>query len=234
MKNTRFFGIIGGMGTIATENFIHKLNSGINACQDQDYYNFILINHASIPDRTAYILNAANESPLPDLIRDVKRLNDFGAEFIVLLCNTAHHFISDLQQYTDSPILNMPVEAVWGLKQKYPRAHKVGLIAAEGSMKTKIYEEALLRHGLTPVIPDTPLQEQITALIYDDLKKNNHLNVALFNRITKALFQRGSDAILIGCTEMSAIYCCEKADTANMIDAQSVLVEKVHSLMQDL
>lgn len=234
MQNKKIFGIIGGMGTIATEKFIHMLNAGIDAHKDQDYYNFVLINHASIPDRTAYILNSSKESsPLPDLISDVKKLNDFGVEFIVLLCNTAHYFISELQQYVECPILNMPVEAVSLLKQKYHRAQRVGIIAAEGSIKTKIYEEVLLSYGLTPIIPDILLQEEISKLIYEDLKKDNYLNITSFNRITNELFHCGSDAILIGCTEISAIYFHKEVNTTNIIDAQMALLEKVHYMMRD-
>lgn len=50
-----FFTILGGMGTLATESFIHTLNKRTEAHRDQDYLNYIVVNHATIPDRTEYI-----------------------------------------------------------------------------------------------------------------------------------------------------------------------------------
>ena len=50
-----FFSIIGGMGTIATESYVRLINHRVKIAKDQDYLNYILVNDAQIPDRTAYI-----------------------------------------------------------------------------------------------------------------------------------------------------------------------------------
>ena len=52
-----FFTILGGMGTMATESFVRQLNKRTQTHADQDYLNYILYNHATIPDRTAFILD---------------------------------------------------------------------------------------------------------------------------------------------------------------------------------
>lgn len=61
MKN--FFAILGGMGTLATTNFLLELNSRHNPTKDQDFFNYILFNHAEIPDRTTFILDHSAPSP---------------------------------------------------------------------------------------------------------------------------------------------------------------------------
>lgn len=38
-----FFTILGGMGTLATESFIHTLNKRTEAHRDQDYLNYIVV-----------------------------------------------------------------------------------------------------------------------------------------------------------------------------------------------
>ena len=50
----KFFGILGGMGTLATTNFLVEMNKRHFPENDQDYFNYILMNHADIPDRTEY------------------------------------------------------------------------------------------------------------------------------------------------------------------------------------
>ena len=43
------------MGTIATESYVRLINHRVKISKDQDYLNYILVNDAQVPDRTAYI-----------------------------------------------------------------------------------------------------------------------------------------------------------------------------------
>lgn len=110
MKN--FFAILGGMGTLATTNFLVELNKRHTPTKDQDFFNYMLFNHAEIPDRTSYILDHSAPSPLPALLADIEQLNVLKPDFIVMPCNTAHYFINDLVNATSIPIINMIKETV--------------------------------------------------------------------------------------------------------------------------
>ena len=65
-----FFTIIGGMGTPATESYIRLLNARTPAHRDQDYFNYILVNHATVPDRSTYLKDHSQPNPYPDLLED--------------------------------------------------------------------------------------------------------------------------------------------------------------------
>ncbi|MDD7044165.1 MAG: aspartate/glutamate racemase family protein, partial [Peptoniphilaceae bacterium] len=69
MKN--FFVILGGMGTLATTNFLNDMNKIYRPESDQEYLNYLVFNHASIPDRTAYILDKSKENPFDYLKEDI-------------------------------------------------------------------------------------------------------------------------------------------------------------------
>ncbi len=77
-----FFTIIGGMGTEATETYLHQLNERTPAQRDQDYLDYILVNHATVPDRTAYIKDHSQPNPLPTLLDDIKKTKSVGARFL--------------------------------------------------------------------------------------------------------------------------------------------------------
>ena len=66
----------------------------------------------TVPDRTSWILDHDQESPVPVLVEDVKQQSLLQPEFFVLICNTAHYFFKDLQAETEIPILNMLEETV--------------------------------------------------------------------------------------------------------------------------
>ena len=169
-----FFSILGGMGTMATESFVHLLNERVVTHKDQDYLNYVLFNHATVPDRTAYILDATNDSPLPYLLDDIEKQNLLKPDFIVLTCNTAHHFFDTLQAATPIPILHMPKEAVKEvLKQK--EVGKVAFFGTTGSVKAGIYETQMRQAGLEVYLPTEKLQDKINHLIYHDIKENDFL-----------------------------------------------------------
>ena len=220
-----FFSILGGMGTMATESFVHLLNERVVTHKDQDYLNYVLFNHATVPDRTAYILDATNDSPLPYLLDDIEKQNLLKPDFIVLTCNTAHHFFDTLQAATPIPILHMPKEAVKEvLKQK--EVGKVAFFGTTGSVKAGIYETQMRQAGLEVYIPTEKLQDKINHLIYHDIKENDFLNQSLYVEILKDAVDAGCKQIILGCTELSLMEASFGQDDYPVIDAQSVLVDR--------
>ncbi len=81
---------------MATEDFVHTVNRLTVTHRDQDYLNYVILNDAEIPDRTAYILDHNCANRLPSLEADVQLLNQLGVMFIVMTCNIAHYFIPAL------------------------------------------------------------------------------------------------------------------------------------------
>lgn len=220
-----FFSILGGMGTMATESFVHLLNERVVTHKDQDYLNYVLFNHATVPDRTAYILDATNDSPLPYLLDDIEKQNLLKPDFIVLTCNTAHHFFDTLQAATSIPILHMPKEAVKEvLKQK--EVGKVAFFGTTGSVKAGIYETQMRQAGLEVYLPTEKLQDKINHLIYHDIKENDFLNQSLYVEILKDAVDAGCKQIILGCTELSLMEASFGQDDYPVIDAQSVLVDR--------
>lgn len=83
-------GFLGGVGPMATVYFEQMVLELTDAACDQDHLNMLVYNHASIPDRTAFILGESTCSPLPDMAQDAQMLERAGCDFLVLPCNTAH------------------------------------------------------------------------------------------------------------------------------------------------
>lgn len=221
-----FFSILGGMGTMATESFVRLLNHRTVAHKDQDYLNYVLFNHATVPDRTAYILDQTNENPIPFLLDDIEKQNLLKPEFIVLTCNTAHYFFDELQQATDIPMLHMPREAAKELKKQIPNG-KVAFLGTEGSVKAGVYEKELRTFGFDVFIPEKILQEKINHLIYHDIKENDFLNQELYYEILDEVTKKyGCEKVVLGCTELSLIQEFTTDNPYPVIDAQSILADR--------
>lgn len=221
-----FFSILGGMGTMATESFVRLINHRTKASKDQEYLNYVLFNHATVPDRTAYILDREQESPMPYLLDDVEKQNLLKPNFIVLTCNTAHYFFDELQAATEIPILHMPREAANELVRQNTTG-KVAILGTEGSIKAGIYEKEVRQLGFEAVIPDAQLQAKINHLIYHDIKESDYLNKELYYEIlAEAVARFDCEKIILGCTELSLMQEYVGENEYPVIDAQSILADQ--------
>lgn len=224
MRN--FFSILGGMGTMATESFVRLLNKRTPTTKDQDYLNYVLFNHASVPDRTAYILGESNESPVTYLVEDLAQQNLLQPAFIVLTCNTAHYFFDELQAATKIPILHMPKEAVNEIKRQNIQG-TVAFLGTEGSVKAGVYAAELEKQNVAYYIPEKAIQQKINHLIYHDVKERDYINLDLFFEIIEDCYQKGCSAVILGCTELSLVAeYITKEHAYTIIDAQSILVDR--------
>lgn len=229
MKN--FFTIIGGMGTMATESYIYQLNLRTPANNDQEYLNYILVNHATVPDRTAYILDNSKPNPKIPLLEDFKQQASLKPDFFTLPCNTAHYFYDELQAAVDVPVLHMPRLAVEQIKQDYPNAKRVGIVATNGTLHDGVYDKEILDAGYELVKPTAEIQAKTMELIYDDIKEKDYVDGKLFYELVEDMVKdEKCDAVILGCTELSLAQEREPITDLPIIDSQSVLVDKTLEL----
>lgn len=227
-----FFTILGGMGTMATETFVHILNEKTPAHNDQEYLNYLVVNDASIPDRTAFILNKSQADPRIALLEDIEQQSLLKPNFFVLTCNTAHYFYNDLQAATNIPIVHMPREVAKAIKTTMPNVKKVGIMATTGTLAAGIYQKEIEAVGLQAYEPSAELKYQVMELIYQDIKANNHYDYDKFHHLIQAIINEGDcDVVVLGCTELSVAQLQTPVTDLPVIDSETVLVDRVLRLM---
>ncbi|MCI1984251.1 MAG: amino acid racemase [Bifidobacteriaceae bacterium] len=227
MKN--FFAVLGGMGSVATESYIRLVNENTHATKDQEYLDYVVFNHSSVPDRTAYIFDRSKPNPLLPLNDDIAQITAMGADFIVLICNTAHYFYDEFQAQTPIPILHMPRNAVEVLSQRYPvdSAPRVGFLGTEGSLRSKVYQHEIEEKGYTFVRPDEATQQDVDYLIYHEIKERNRLNKEVYLRTLEHMVSvQHCDTVLLGCTELSVLAEAFPDTPCPVIDAQYEIAMK--------
>ncbi len=216
-------GVLGGLGPKATADFMDLVIDNTDVTCDQEHVDMIVSNHATIPDRTAYILDNTKDNPVPYLINDAKMLESCGCNFLVMPCNTSHFMYDEISKSINIPIINMPYE-VSKIVNNNPRVHRVGIMATLGTLKSKVYERYLEKEIY---YPDDSVNNEVMDLIYNKVKKGISVSKKEFYDVANKYFLAGCDLIITGCTELSVIVRDNDLYEDNrIIDSLKVLADK--------
>ncbi|UCG26796.1 MAG: amino acid racemase [Bacteroidales bacterium] len=205
MKKT--IGILGGMGPETTACLFRTIISNTKAGKDEDHIPILILNDPKIPDRSAFI-HGKGPSPVPALIRGSRKLEEMGADFIAVPCNTAHYFLDEISASVRIPVINMIAETAIHVKNEFQDIKQYGLLSTTGTYKTNIYAKWFGKEGLSILIPEEKLREKIMEIIYgpEGLKAGvKTVPYGILNESIRHLVDKGARAIISGCTEISLI-----------------------------
>ena len=167
--NKKILGIIGGMGTEATIDFYTRIMNHTVANKDQDHIDMVILNHASIIDRTYAIKNNKLDELLRQMHENIKILEYAKVTSIAIPCNTSHSIIDKIQGLTNIPIINMIEETAKNLKDVVNENEKVGIMATDGTIMLKMYQKECEKYGINYFEPNEEIQKQVMSIIYDDV-----------------------------------------------------------------
>lgn len=198
-------GILGGMGPEATAGLFYRIIRATPVEQDQDHFHVIIDSNTNIEDRTTAILGTG-PSPLPLMIETGKNLEAAGADFLIIPCNTAHFFYDKLQKELKIPLLHMIKLSVNYTLKKYPRVKKIGLLATDGTIASKLYHDTYIEKGIETITPSNKSQHDVMDAIYKSIKKGDlEEGKELLHKVANELIEVGADAVICGCTEVSLV-----------------------------
>ena len=198
-------GVIGGMGPLATCDFMKKLLLRMDAKSDQDFIRICVDCNTNIPDRTAAILGKG-ENPLPEMIKSAIRLQCSGADVLTISCNTAHYFVEELSKCIDVPIMHMPLLVAEELKRR--NINTAAVLATDGTVQSGVYEKVLHANGIQAVYPDQTEQAFVMSLIYDYVKAGKPFDTCreqILALIDHMKFL-GAEVMILGCTELPIVF----------------------------
>ncbi len=201
----RTVGILGGMGPAATVDLFHRIVQATPAHRDQDHLPILIVNDPSVPDRSQAILHGGPD-PVPRMVEGLQRLARMGADFAVIPCNTAHHYLPQLRAAVAIPILDMIQETVAALARAHPQVRQVGILATQGTLSVGLYQQALEAAGRVPLVPEPAAIRELMEAIYgpEGIKARGVTPPARarLQAVGRALQARGAQALILGCTEI--------------------------------
>ncbi|HID1126628.1 TPA: aspartate/glutamate racemase family protein [Clostridioides difficile] len=133
------------------------------------------------------------------------KLQEAGADFIVICTNTMHKVSDKIQESIHIPLLHIADVTATVLREK--EIKKVALLGTKYTMEQDFYKNVIINNGIEVLIPneedriivnDTICNELCLGIISESSKK-------AFLSIIDKLGKQGAEAVILGCTEIGLL-----------------------------
>jgi aspartate racemase len=222
------------MGPEATADLYYQIVKNTPAKKDQDHIPTLIYSLPQVPDRMASI-RAGDLKIVPYLVEGVTRLENAGASFIAIPCNTVHYFYNYMQDAVSIPIIHMIKETANEVEENYPDLNKIGLLATTGTLESQLYENELKDKGFEVIIPDDSVEIEMVMKAVFGIKagSDKQRNEDLLAMAGAHIINKGAELIVLGCTEIPLAFNPERVNVP-VVNATQVLAEKAIEMYMNL
>jgi aspartate racemase len=216
-------GVLGGMGPLATIDFMRKMLQATPAATDQEHVPVVVSSIPQVPDRTE-AFRGEGASPLAAMIASGQRLADAGAGLVVMPCNTAHLWFDELQEALGLPMLHLVDAAIDDAVAAAGEGARIGLLATDATLASGLYVNR--KASVQWLLPTArEMLEQVMPGIAAVKAGELDRGAALLLTAARALKQRGAAALVLGCTEIPLVLDAGHAPLP-LIDATAALARR--------
>ena len=203
--NNKLVGVIGGMGPDATVDFMSRVLQQTPASKDQDHVRMVIEHNPHIPSRQR-AMSGEGENPGPVIAAMATRLEAAGADILVMPCNLAHAWQSDIEAATTIPFVSIIEASVQAAVCRSGDDSVVGLMTTPGCFAAGLYQQALADAG-RPVIIQTPDELQEAMSYVEKIKRGDKSNDVAngLRALADKLIGRGAKVLIAACTEFPLV-----------------------------
>ena len=199
-------GLLGGMSWESTVSYYQALNRGVRAQLGGLHSARVLLN--SVDFAGIERLQHAGDWPATArlLAAEARKLQDGGADFLLIGTNTMHKVAPEIEAAIDIPLLH--IADATAVKLRADGITRVGLLGTRFTMEQDFYKGRLQdRFGLAVLVPDEAGRERVHRIIYDELclGEIRESSRAEYLAIIEGLAAAGAEAVILGCTEIALL-----------------------------
>ncbi|MEH8246026.1 aspartate/glutamate racemase family protein [Aeromonas veronii] len=199
-------GLLGGMSWESTVSYYQALNRGVRAQLGGLHSARVLLN--SVDFAAIERLQHAGDWPATArlLAAEARKLQDGGADFLLIGTNTMHKVAPEIEAAIDIPLLH--IADATAAKLRADGITRVGLLGTRFTMEQDFYKGRLQeRFGLAVLVPDEAGRERVHRIIYDELclGEIRASSRAEYLAIIAGLAAAGAEAVILGCTEIALL-----------------------------
>lgn len=198
-------GIIGGLGPPSTVKYYEWLNEGVQQALGGAHSARIILTSVDGEDIKNFRLSGDVEAEGDFYAREARRLQQAGADFILIASNTSHKNAPAVEAAIDIPLLHLADTTAAHVRAS--GVTRIGFLGTAPTMEGDFYLPRLRAAGLDVMLPAAEDRAWISRTIYDELVKGvvRPAVNAEFARIVEDLRQAGAQGVILGCTELTLL-----------------------------
>jgi len=201
----RTLGLLGGMSWESTLPYYRLLNERVRERMGGLHSAKLLLYSVDFAEIEALQHRGEWDAAGEVLAEAAARLQQAGAQALVICTNTMHKVAAQVEAATDIPLLHIADATAHRIHAA--GLHSVGLLGTRFTMEQAFYRERLERSGLQVLVPGTAARERIHAIIYDELCRGviREESRAFYRQAIAELVDQGAQGIILGCTEIGLL-----------------------------
>lgn len=208
----RKIGIIGGMSPESTAIYYLEINRLVNRARGGNTSAPLILDNMEFEQIVQCQKNGDWQQAGEILVQSAQKLQQAGAQAIVLATNTMHKVADSIQTAIDVPFLHI----LDGVAQSIHAQNKqcVGLLGTRFTMQDIFYKQGLEQRGIRTIMPDDDAQAEIHRIIFEELCVGKILPSSrdFYLQTIEKLAEQGAEAVILGCTEIGLLIQQDKTD----------------------
>jgi len=216
----RLLGLIGGISWESTTHYYQLLNRMARERLGGAHSARLILWSVDFAPIAA-LQDEGNWGALTDIMIDAAtRLQNAGAEGLVICANTMHSMADDIAAAVAIPLIHITDVTATALKLR--NVQRPVLLATRFTMEQPFYRERLMRHGINPIAPGEADRQELHRIIFDELVQGKFLDASRAKLVDLVNRERanGADGVILGCTEFGMLAAPETFDLPAVDTAQ--------------
>ena len=201
----KMLGLIGGLSWFSTTVYYKTINQLINERLGGSHSARLLLYSLDFDDFDT-LQKKGDWQQIEVMISDIAmRLENAGADCIVMCTNTPHLVADKVSQKIKIPLIHIAEETAKEIAAQ--EMTKAGLLGTKFTMENSFFKDRLLKYCIEPLIPDEADRDFIHASIFNELTKGIFKDETKqrFLAIIDKLHNAGAQGVILGCTEIALL-----------------------------
>ena len=222
-------GLIGGMSWESTVTYYRIINETVRDCLGGLHSASLLLESLNLAEMDK-LQQEGNWQAFGEIMtRAALKLQNAGADFIVICANTAHKVVPQMEAGLQIPVLHIAQVAAEVLRERGIK--RVALLGTAYTLHEDFITGRLAEAGIKVLLPEEPDIDILQRIIYEELCQGQvrEKSKAECLRMMAYLKEAGAQGVLLGCTELDLLL--KPADVAlPLLDSTAMHAERAATL----
>lgn len=201
----RRIGIIGGMSWESTQLYYRVINERVRAVRGGLSSAPLLIHSVDFAPVAAMQAAGDWDGLTAMMVAAGRDLKAAGAHALAIATNTMHKMADAVADATGLPLIHIADPTAQAVRAA--GLGRVALLATRFTMEQAFYRDRLTDAGLSVLTPEAAERAEVHRIIYEELCQGQVRDDsrATYAGIIRSLKDRGAEAVILGCTEITLL-----------------------------